>query len=139
MGCKTSRWDSGPGRQSRGFHPVRPDRCGSKKGPVYLRAESARGACAARRLSLQKRQKSAQIDPPHFNGEEGGVAASAQPIADPVARARPEAGGAVAWVGKLTAIEREAAATDALGEPELQALELGDALVEPRPPHARET
>ena len=53
-----------------------------------------------------------------------------RPIADPVTRAGPQAGGAVAGVGELTAVEREAAAADALGEPELQALELGDALVD---------
>ena len=57
-----------------------------------------------------------------------------RPIADPVARARPEAGSTVAGVGELTAVEREAAAADAFGEPEFQALELGDALVDPRAP-----
>ena len=37
-------------------------------------------------------------------------------VADPVARARAEAGGAVARVGELAAVEREAAAADALGQ-----------------------
>src|SRR5262249_40907733 len=37
------------------------------------------------------------------------------------------------------AVEREAATADALGEPALQALELGDAFVDPRAPGGRET
>jgi SAM-dependent methyltransferase len=66
---------------------------------------------------------------------EGAFTQSApRPVADPVAGARPEAGGTVARVGELTAVEREAAAADALGEPEFEALELGDALVDPRAP-----
>jgi hypothetical protein len=40
-------------------------------------------------------------------------------IADPVTWAGPQTGGAVAGVGELAAIEREAAAADALREPEL--------------------
>ena len=55
-------------------------------------------------------------------------------IADPVTWAGPEAGGAVAGVGELSAVEREAAAADALRVPELQALQLRDAVVDPRTP-----
>ena len=38
----------------------------------------------------------------------------------------------VAGVRELAAVEREAAAADALRQPELEALELGDSLVDPR-------
>ncbi len=61
-------------------------------------------------------------------------ASARPPVADPVAWARAETGGAVAGVGELAAVEREAAAADAFGEAELEALELGDALVDPRRP-----
>jgi hypothetical protein len=55
-------------------------------------------------------------------------------VADPVASARALAGGAVVGVGEAAAIEREAAAADALGQPRLEPLELGDALVDPLRP-----
>ena len=51
-------------------------------------------------------------------------------VADPVAGAGAEGGGAVVAVGELTAVEREAAAADAFGEAVLEALEFGDALVD---------
>src|SRR4029079_96539 len=57
---------------------------------------------------------------------------------DPVARAGPEARGVVARVRQLAAVEREAAAADALRQPELEALELGDPLVDPRLPRRGE-
>ena len=60
------------------------------------------------------------------------------PVSDPVARARSQAGGAVAGVGELAAVEREAAAADAFGQAALEALELGDARVDPRRPRGRE-
>ena len=60
-----------------------------------------------------------------------------RPVADPVARAGTESGGAVAGVAGPAAVEREAAAAGALGEPELEALELGDAVVDPRRPRCR--
>src|SRR5258705_3065789 len=52
------------------------------------------------------------------------------PVADPIPRPGPEARGAVRGIRELAAPERQAAAADALGEPGLQALELGDALVD---------
>jgi len=55
-----------------------------------------------------------------------------------VARAGPEAGRAVAGIGELATIEREAAATDALREPVLQPFELGDAFVDSFRPPPRE-
>src|SRR5712691_9538561 len=62
-----------------------------------------------------------------------------RPVADPVARAGTEAGSAVAGVGELAAVERQAAAADALGQAELEPPELGNALVDPRAPRCRET
>src|SRR4051794_14170044 len=59
-------------------------------------------------------------------------------VAEPVPRPRPAARRAVARVGKLAALERQAAATDALGEPGLQALELGETLLDARRPLARQ-
>jgi hypothetical protein len=59
-------------------------------------------------------------------------------VADPVAGAGPSGGGAIARIREMTAIEREAAATDALGESEFEPLKLGDSLIDPRPPRARE-
>jgi hypothetical protein len=61
-----------------------------------------------------------------------------RPVADPVARAGTESSGAVARIRELAAVEREAAAADALGEAEPQALELGDTLVDSRRPSGRE-
>src|ERR671918_585076 len=58
--------------------------------------------------------------------------------ADPVARAGPGAARAVTRVRELAAVERQAAAADALGQAELEALELGDALVDARAPAARQ-
>ena len=49
-----------------------------------------------------------------------------RPVADPVARSRSEPRRPVIRIGEPAAIEREAAAADALGEPRLEALELGD-------------
>src|ERR687891_454539 len=70
----------------------------------------------------------------------GAARASARRVvADPGARARAEAGGPIAGVGKSASIQRQAAATDALGEADLEALELGDPLVDPRCPRAGET
>jgi len=47
--------------------------------------------------------------------------------------------GAVTGVGEPAAVERQTSAADALGEPELEALELGDSVVDPRRPRGRET
>jgi hypothetical protein len=52
-------------------------------------------------------------------------------VADPVARAGSEAGGAVVGIGELAAVEREAAAADAFRQPQLQALQFGDPVVDP--------
>src|SRR5688500_13688817 len=60
-----------------------------------------------------------------------------RPVANPVAGARPKACRAVVRVRELAAVEREAAAADALGQPGTQALELGDAVVDPGGPLAR--
>src|SRR5687767_8928968 len=51
-------------------------------------------------------------------------------VADPVARAGSARGRAVVGVRQLAAVEGQAAATDALGQPGLQALQLRDALVD---------
>src|SRR5919198_4790830 len=59
-------------------------------------------------------------------------------VADPVARPRTEAGRPVSRVREPAALQREAAATDALGEADLEALELGDAGVDALRPGARE-
>jgi hypothetical protein len=73
-------------------------------------------------------------------GRRGAVRASARrAVADPVARAGAEAGCPVAGIGEPAALDREAAASDAFGEPKLETLELGDALIDPRCPCARET
>src|SRR5680860_1689938 len=59
-------------------------------------------------------------------------------VADPVARAGAAPARPVVGVGQLAAVQRQAAAADALGEPRLEALELGDPLVDPRRPAARQ-
>ena len=59
-------------------------------------------------------------------------------IADPVARARAGTTRAVPGVGELAAVQREAAAADALREPGAQPLELGDPLVDPGRPAVRQ-
>ena len=59
-------------------------------------------------------------------------------IADPVARARAGTTRAVSGVGELAAVQREAAAADALREPGAQPLELGDPLIDPGRPAARQ-
>ena len=55
-------------------------------------------------------------------------------IADPVARARAGTTRAVSGVGELAAVQREAAAADALREPGAQPLELGDPFIDPGRP-----
>ena len=57
--------------------------------------------------------------------------AAERSIADPVAWSWAAGAGSVVGVGETAAVEREAAAPDALGEADLQALELGDARVDP--------
>ena len=57
---------------------------------------------------------------------------------DPVARAGAAPGGAVLRVRELAAAQGEAAAADALGQPELEPLELGDPVVDARGPGARQ-
>ena len=52
-------------------------------------------------------------------------------VADPVARAGSQAGGAVVGICELAAVEREAAAADAFRQPQLQALQFGDPVVDP--------
>src|SRR5690242_15208365 len=59
-------------------------------------------------------------------------------IPEPVTGAGATAGGAVARVGEPAAIERQAAAADALGEAGLEPFELGDPLVDPLRPGGRE-
>src|SRR5688572_2639243 len=58
------------------------------------------------------------------------------PVRHPVSRPRSEPGGAVAGVGEMAAIERQAAAADALGEPSPEAFQLGDALLDTGGPGA---
>lgn len=60
----------------------------------------------------------------------GDLADAVSGFADPVARARSEAGGAVAGVGEAAVFEREAAAADATHEPSTEALELSDLFVD---------
>lgn len=62
---------------------------------------------------------------------------SRRTVADPVARTGAAAARPVAGIGQPASVERETPAPDALGEPQLQALELGDALLDPRGPPAR--
>src|SRR6185312_12635851 len=59
-------------------------------------------------------------------------------VAEPVARPGAEAGGAVVGVRQFAAVERKAAAADALGEARLQPLQLRDPLVDPAAPGGRE-
>jgi hypothetical protein len=60
--------------------------------------------------------------------------AAERAVADPVARSGAPGAGAVVGVRETAAIEREAAAADALGQADLEALELGDSMVDPRGP-----
>src|ERR1041385_891179 len=59
-------------------------------------------------------------------------------IADPVARPGPQAGGSIARIGQVAAVEREAAAPDARRQPGSQSLELRDPLVDAGRPGAGE-
>src|SRR5919202_726397 len=59
-------------------------------------------------------------------------------IADPEPRTRATRANSVAGVRELAAAEREAAAADAFGEPLLEPLELGDALVDAAAPSGGE-
>jgi hypothetical protein len=59
-------------------------------------------------------------------------------VLEPVARPGPESGDPVAGVRELAAVERETPAADALGEAGPEPLELGDPLVDPRPPSSGE-
>jgi hypothetical protein len=59
-------------------------------------------------------------------------------VPDPVARAWTESGGAVTGVGEPTAVERQTSAADAFGQPDLETLELGDPVFDPRRPRGRE-
>jgi S-adenosylmethionine:tRNA ribosyltransferase-isomerase len=55
-------------------------------------------------------------------------------LAEPVAGTRSAAAGPIPGVGELAAVERQAAAADALGEPALESLELGEPLLDARRP-----
>ena len=59
--------------------------------------------------------------------------------AEPIPRAGPPAPGAVGRIGQLAAVDRQASAANAFGQPGPQALELGDPLVDPLLPLARQT
>src|SRR5205823_922802 len=59
-------------------------------------------------------------------------------VADPVARPGAAGGRAVLGVGETAAIEREATAADALRQTDLEALELGYPLIDPRGPPPRQ-
>ena len=48
----------------------------------------------------------------------------------PISRASATAAGAIAWIRELTSIERQASATDALGQPLLHPFQLRDALID---------
>lgn len=58
-------------------------------------------------------------------------------VPHPNAWAGPELRRAIAGIGQLALLEGEAAASDTSGETDLQTLELGDSLVDPRSPRAR--
>src|SRR5688572_21215452 len=60
-------------------------------------------------------------------------------VPDPEAGSRAEPGSAIPGIGEPAALERQTAAPDALGEAGPEALQLGDSLIDPRPPFARET
>ena len=61
-------------------------------------------------------------------------ASARRAVADPVTRAGAAPAGAVAWIGEPAAVERQAPATDAFGQPAPEPLQLGDALIDPRGP-----
>ena len=56
----------------------------------------------------------------------------------PSSAARDRAGGAIVRIGQLAALQRQTAAADALGQPRLETLELGDLVVDPARPAARQ-
>src|SRR5215831_7110452 len=58
--------------------------------------------------------------------------------AKPIAGTGPRAPGAIGRVGKLAPVDRKATASDAFGQPRLEAMELIDPLVDPSHPFARE-
>jgi hypothetical protein len=82
------------------------------------RNRRSKGAEAIDEVRERPPQVSQQLPPTPISTPVRGASAQ-RPVADPVARAGAEAGGTVVRIGELTAIERETAATDALGEPEL--------------------
>ena len=87
---------------------------GDRRGARPAVRRAGRALAAVRRVPGQDRAH----DPgprPHAP-----LSQSPGPVADPVARARPEAGGAVGGIGELAALERQTAAPDALGEPGLR-------------------
>ena len=101
-----------------------------------------RPGAGARRLGAARAPRGARRagaawspPPPAASSPSGSRSASAAgAVADPVARAGTEPGGAIARVRQPAAVERQTAAADALGEPELEPLELGDPLVDPGAP-----
>src|SRR6267154_935020 len=58
----------------------------------------------------------------------------ATPVADQVTRTGAQPRGPVCGVGELALLQGQAAAADAAGQPGTQALELGDAFVDPARP-----
>jgi hypothetical protein len=60
------------------------------------------------------------------------------PVANPEPWTGPVAGRMIVWVRESAAVEREAATADALGQPDPQPLQLGDPVVDPRPPGGRQ-
>ena len=64
---------------------------------------------------------------------------SRRAVRDPVARTGAEAGRPIGGIGEPAPLERETPAPNAFGEAGPEALELGDTLVDPRRPGARET
>src|SRR5919106_2961252 len=66
-------------------------------------------------------------------------ASARRAVADPIARTGAEAGCPVAGIGEPAAFDRETAAPDTFGEPDLETLQLCDPLIDPRGPRARES
>ena len=105
------------------------------KRPRDRRTDFKGGAAAARERGMnrlaERLEKIAQL-------VASSVGRAQRPVADPVARARPEARGAVSRVREPAALERQAATADALGEAALEPFELADPLIDATAPAARE-
>ena len=109
--------------------------------PGRCRASPRSRASAELRLSCRKRYQDEARRGVGASGPGAAAATASLPragVADPVARTGAAPARAVARVGELAAVQREAAAANAFGEPDLEPLELGDARVDAGGPVARQ-